>query len=101
MIGLLREDAPWLYELGLELHRAIQRGAVAQIKKAGKDLHLALDFTARGPFTRDLLKDKESFYFLRESLDLLHHYVEQSIDRAVDKAAKQKASTKRRRQASN
>jgi hypothetical protein len=71
IIGLLREDMPWLYELGLELYRAIQSGSVTQIKKAGEAFHIALDFTARSPFAREL-HDKESFYFMREATEVLH-----------------------------
>ena len=97
VIGLLREDMPWLYELGLELYRAIQSGSVTQIKKTGEAFHLALDFTARAPFAREL-HDKESFYFMREASDVLHHYVERSIEQAVEKAANRKAATKRRKQ---
>jgi len=92
-ISLFREDMPWLYELGLEVYRAIQRGNVTQIRKAGRAFHIALDFTSRGPFAREL-HDKETFFFLKESMELLHRYIERAIDQSGKKAAKRRASSK-------
>ena len=30
ILGMLRDDFPWLYEIGLEVHRAIKGGSLAQ-----------------------------------------------------------------------
>lgn len=92
-IGLFREEMPWLYELGLEVYRAIQRGNASQIRKAGNAFHMALDFTSHGPLGREF-HDKETFYFLRESTDLLHRYIQRAIDQAEKKPAKRKAARK-------
>src|SRR5258708_1759791 len=95
MIGLFREDMPWLYELGIELYRAIQRGNATQIRKAGNLFHQALESTTRGPLAREL-QDRETFYFFRESGDLFHRYVEAVIDQAEKRTTKRKVSRKRK-----
>ena len=38
IISLFRDETPWLYEAGLEVYRAIQRGNSAQIRKAERAL---------------------------------------------------------------
>jgi len=90
IIALFREDMPWLYELGLEVYRAIQRGNSTQIRKAGRSFETALEITAHGPFARDL-HDKEAFFLIRESMELLHRYMTRAIDQSAKKAAKKKS----------
>jgi hypothetical protein len=90
IIALFREDMPWLYELGLEVYRAIQRGNSTQIRKAGRSFETALELTAHGPFARDL-HDKETFFLIRESMELLHRYMTRAIDQSAKKAAKKKS----------
>lgn len=92
-LGLFREDMPWLYELGIEVYRAIQRGNTSQIRKAGNTFHKALDLTAHGPFAREF-HEKETYFFLRESMELLHRYIERAIDVSEKKTAKRKAARK-------
>ena len=89
-IALFREDMPWLYELGLEVYRAIQRGNLTQLRKAGRSFETALELTLHGPFSRDL-HDKETFFLIRESMDLLHLYMTRAIDQSAKKAAKKKS----------
>jgi len=64
IIGLFRDELPWLHELGLEFYRAIKAGNQTQIQKSMKPLMMALDFIRHGPFI-DEMHDKESFMIVR------------------------------------
>jgi hypothetical protein len=72
----------------------MQRGNAAQIRKTGKAFERPLELTAHGLFAREF-HDKELFYFVRESMELLHRYMARAIDQSEKKAARKKASSKR------
>jgi len=88
LIGLLREELPWLHELGLEFYRAIKGGNQTQIQKAMKPLMIALDFTRHGPFI-DEMHDKESYVIVRELPDIFERY----FYRAMEKSEKRSRNT--------
>jgi len=68
-LSMFREDFPWLYELGLELYRAIQRGDEREIERAQSAFSGATEAISQGPMFFDLLgggpENEESFMFLR------------------------------------
>ena len=80
LIGILREELPWLHELGLEFYRAIKGGSKLQIQKAMKSLMLALDFTRHGPFI-DEMHDKESYIMVRELPDIFERYFYSAMEK--------------------
>lgn len=94
-LALFREDMPWLYPYGSEFYRALQRGNVPEIKSTGQALHTILEITTHGPFARALNDKDDAYNFARESIDVLHHFVERAIEEAVEKASKRKAIRKR------
>jgi hypothetical protein len=100
LIGLLREELPWLHELGLEFYRAIKSGNRAQIRKTMKPLMIALDFTRYGPFI-DEMPDKDSYLIVRELPDIFERYFARAMEKsekrsrnAVKKSGKRSASAK-------
>ena len=92
ILGMLRDDFPWLYEIGLEAHRAIKGGSSAQIRKAGEAFQRALELTIEGPFSREL-HDKETYFVVRESLEILDRFLMRAIERS-GKMARRKKPTK-------
>jgi len=51
--SLLRDEAPWLYELGAEAHRAAKGGNPEEARKALGSFIRAADFLMPGPFLSD------------------------------------------------
>lgn len=86
ILGMLREDYPWLYEIGLELQRTFNSGTSAQIKKAGESFRRAMEITIHGPFSREL-HDKETYFAVRESMEILDRFLVRATQR---KAARKK-----------
>ncbi len=64
---MIRDDAPWIYELAMEVYRAAKSGNMSQIEREMKRLQRFTDFTMRGPFMEEFrLAGKESHMFLME-----------------------------------
>jgi hypothetical protein len=79
--SMLRDDFPWLYELGINLYRTIESGDPQAIDRARKTLVNTLDLTTHGPFMFEMMggpEDEEAFMYL-------HHFV-QEIDRFIPRA---------------
>lgn len=72
--SVFRDDAPWLYELAMEVYRAVKSGDPAAIETEMARLQRFSEFTMRGPFIEELgLGGKESYMFLREFPRMLLH----------------------------
>src|ERR1700688_8048 len=79
--SVLRDDFPWLYELGVQLYRAIQDGNPHAIESARKTLMSTLDMTGRGgPFMHEMMGGPED----EEAIMFLHHFI-RDIDRFIAK----------------
>lgn len=72
--SVFRDDAPWLYELAMEVYRAVKSGDPAAIETEMARLQSFSEFTMRGPFMEEFgLGGKESYMFFREFPRMLHH----------------------------
>ncbi len=84
-IGLLmifsffREEAPWLYELGLEAYRAIKQGGLEEIEHAIFNLERAIDFARHMPFMEEM-RDKEMHFAMRELPNMLQRYLPERVE---------------------
>jgi hypothetical protein len=69
MFSTLRDDYPWLYELGVQLYRAIQEGNLKGIDRARRTIIETIELTRRGPFGPEMIGGPED----DESMMMLHH----------------------------
>jgi hypothetical protein len=79
MFSLVREDFPWLYELGVQLYRAIEEGNPRAIERARKTIMMMVEMTDRGPFMREMVGGPEN----DEAMMMLHHLVH-NVDRFIE-----------------
>lgn len=79
IFSMLRDDFPWLYELGAHLYRVIEDGNPRALERARKNVTSAIEVLARGPFIHEMggPEDEEIMMFL-------HHFVH-DIDRFIVK----------------
>lgn len=79
--SLIREDAPWLYELAMEVYRAAKSGDSEAIKAEMKRLRRFSETMMRGPFMEEMgyASGKEAYMFARELPMMLEH----TLDRAL------------------
>jgi hypothetical protein len=53
--SMFQDDFPWLYELGVHLYQAIQRGNLIAIERARRTLISTLEMMTHGPFMHDMM----------------------------------------------
>jgi hypothetical protein len=78
VFSMLRDDFPWLYELGTQLYRAIESGDPRTIDRARKTLLNTIEMTTHGPFMHDMMGGPDD----DESFMMLHDFVHE-IDRFI------------------
>jgi hypothetical protein len=94
LIGLFRDELPWLHEVGLEFYRAIKSGNRNQIQKTFETLMRALEFTRHGPLGEGI-PDKETYMMIRHMPELIDRYFMWAMEKSEKKARKRrKAATK-------
>jgi hypothetical protein len=76
MSSFMREDFPWIYELGLEAYRASQSGNRKNAELARERFIECLRMLRRGPFLEMGFSDKESHMYLRDLEHLLMREIE-------------------------
>ena len=75
--SLVRDDAPWLYELAMEVYRAIKSGDPAIVQKEIKRMAELSEVFLHGPFAEEFgIRDKEMYMLLREFPRMLFHALE-------------------------
>ncbi|MEQ1871611.1 MAG: toll/interleukin-1 receptor domain-containing protein [Vicinamibacterales bacterium] len=78
MFSMLRDEYPWLYELGVQLYRAVQEGNPKAIDRARRAIVDTIEVTRRGPFMHEMMGGPED----DEAMMMLHHFAH-SLDRFV------------------
>jgi len=78
--SLVREDMPWLYELAMEVYRAVKRGDIHAIEREMQRVHRFSDMFMRGPFMEDFGLGKESHMFAMEFPRMLEHTLMRVMD---------------------
>lgn len=77
--SLFRDDAPWLYELGLEAYRALKSGRPRHARDAIRTFQRVAEFTARSPLSGEMGLSEEMEMMLME----MPHMIERLMHRAV------------------
>ncbi|MBZ5573795.1 MAG: toll/interleukin-1 receptor domain-containing protein [Acidobacteriia bacterium] len=87
--SLVRDDAPWLYELAMEVYRAAKTGRPEAIEREMMRLHRFSEFSARGPFMEEFgFGGKESHLFFMEFPRMLEHMLMRALERRRHKASR-------------
>lgn len=79
VFSVLRDDFPWLYELGVQLYHAIEEGSPRAIERARRTIMATIEMTGRGMF-REMMGGPDD----EEAMMFLHHFVH-DIDRFVQR----------------
>jgi len=79
--SIVRDDAPWLYELAMEVYRAVKSGDTDAIEREVSRLRNFSEFTMRGPWMEELgFVGKESHMFFMEFPRMLEHMLRRTLD---------------------
>ena len=77
MFSMLRDDFPWLYELGLQLYHAMERGDAAAIQREGKVVVSAIEMVLHGGPLMEVLGGSDAL-----SMEILHR-IARNVDRLI------------------
>jgi hypothetical protein len=89
VFSALREEFPWLYELGVQLYRAIEADDERAIERARKTLMKTIEMTRHGTFFREMLGGGPED---EEAMMLLHHFAH-DLDRFILKPKRARSAT--------
>jgi hypothetical protein len=67
--SLVREELPWLYELGMEAYRAAKAGDHEEAKNALRRFRRAAEFMTHGPFPEEFGMDPRALHMMLRDLD--------------------------------
>jgi len=79
--SFIRDDAPWLYELAMEVYRAVKSEDSEAIKREMKRLQHFADFMAHGPFMDEFgFESKETYITVMEFPRILEHMLRRTLE---------------------
>jgi len=80
LASFLREDAPWLYEVGVEAYRTTKMGNFKASEEALRQFRRLVEHTLHGPFMEEfMMSSKESHMMMHELPRMLEHVIERYI----------------------
>jgi len=98
--SLIRDEAPWLYELAMEVYRAAKSNDPEAIEREMTRLRRIVKFTMRGPFMEEFgFMGKESHIFLMEFPHMLESLLMRTLEQTKSEKARGPAERKRISQA--
>ena len=79
--SFIRDDAPWRYQLAMEVYRAVKSGDPAAIDAEMARLERFSEFMMHGPFMPEFaFAGEESSMFLREFPRVLQHMLRRTSE---------------------
>lgn len=79
--SILRDDAPWLYELAMEVYRAVKSGDHEAVEHEMSRLHRFSEFGMRGPLMEEFgFGGKETHMFFMEFPRMLEHMLRRTLE---------------------
>lgn len=71
--SFVREDFPWLYEIGVEAYRTVKSGSIQEAHDALRYFRDSAEATIRGPLMEEMGISKEAYVMLRELPMIIEH----------------------------
>jgi hypothetical protein len=78
--SVIRDDAPWLYEIAMEAYRAVKADDPAGIEREMGRIHRFSEFMMRGPFMEEFaMGSKDAHMFCMEFPRMLERMLERAL----------------------
>jgi hypothetical protein len=79
--SIVRDDMPWLYELAMEVYRAVKSGNAESIEREMSRLRRFSEVMLRGPFMEEFVSgSKESHMMAMEFPRMLEHMLARTLE---------------------
>jgi hypothetical protein len=92
--SMVREEMPWLYELAMEVYRAVKAEDSNAIEREMRRLHRFSEAVLRGPFMEELGFSREFHMFAHELPRMLDHMMVRTLDAMKARSSGQKKARK-------
>jgi len=69
-ISLFRDDLPWIFEVGMEVYRAIKSGRPNEIRSAMEDFQRVVRMTIKGPLGMEFMRGSKDMHMMIRDLDM-------------------------------
>jgi hypothetical protein len=84
---MLREDYPWLYEIGMEAYRTAKRGRGAETHRSMRRFMRAAEMTMRGPLSEEFGGDPRMMHMMMREIEHMIMREDAAGDGGKDEAA--------------
>lgn len=91
-ISALRDDFPWLYEIGLEVYHSLRHGREPRIQMAMADFQVAVKMLRFEDILIQNSTSPKTYFFIRELSEMLIRVVDMKIHRQTETASQAKQS---------
>ncbi|GAB6163490.1 hypothetical protein JCM12298_26500 [Desulfothermus naphthae] len=75
LLGLFRDEAPWLYEIGIEAYRRAREGDVEGVRYAIKDMRKLSELVMDSPMGMEMMGNKDIYILFKELPMLLEEFL--------------------------
>ena len=77
-LSVFKDDVPWVYEIGLELYRALRSGDQNAIAQARQEFSAVLEAATHGPFFHEMMRpeDEEVYFMIRHLPEMVDRFIE-------------------------
>jgi len=79
MASLIREDFPWMYEIGLEAYRMLNSGSIREAERLLSSLERS-EKMLMGGLMEEYIDSPETEMMLHDSYHMLHHIIQRAIE---------------------
>ncbi len=76
-LSVFKDELPWVYEIGLELYRALRSGDSKTIAEAKLEFSAILEAATHGPFFHEMMRpeDEEVYFMIRHLPEMLDRFI--------------------------
>ncbi len=83
-ISFFREEMPWLYEAGMDVHRAMKGRSKSNLEKAIREFRNLTEFTMHSGFMREFIyEDKEAHMMMRHLPHAADRFLHELLERRL------------------
>jgi len=92
-ISVMRDDFPWVYEIGMELYHAFRGGNAKNIADARQNLLEILEVTTQGPLFHEIYRqdDEELFFMAKHLPQMVERFLERTSTKVRSRSDNAKA----------
>ena len=86
MVSMFRDEAPWLYELGVDVYRTYVGSQKSSFRESVRRFQSVIEMISHGPLGELFIRSKEMYIMVRE----IERFLEMTLDRMMDEPVRRR-----------